>query len=142
METYLIVSSVDSFGKKKQKSLPNIDPSATNAELSEFAQMINGLSTNTYVEATRVDKSNVAESPGPSPSSKEEPIFIIDDGYYEYNGDGQVFGYAYNGSTVLSVMVDRENKNWEISGDVGTVELYASEGEQYAAKMVSYTKGA
>ena len=64
METSInIVSTFD--GKKKQKSMTNINPSATNEELSAVGQMINALSKNNYVETIRINKQNVLE---PSPT--------------------------------------------------------------------------
>lgn len=140
METSInILSTAD--GKKKQKSITNINPNATNAELSEVGQMINALTTNTYVETVRIDKQNVLE-PSPSGGDKTEPIFIVEDGSYEYNGDGKVYGFAYSANGTLSIAIDREEKVWEISGSAGTVELYASEGDNYAAKSVTYVKEA
>lgn len=142
METSInIVSTLD--GKKKQKSLTNINPSATNEELSAVGQMINALSKNDYVETIRINKQNVLE-PAPS-GGKAEPTFIINnDGSYEYNGDGEIFGYI-EGDHLLAI--DRTYKTFYVDFLPPeqpdpmmsyTVTLYASEGTNYAAKSVTY----
>lgn len=58
-KTSLIISSTDSStGKKLQKTLTDINSSATNAQLKSFAQALNNLTTNTYSESNRVDRIN------------------------------------------------------------------------------------
>lgn len=59
MKSSLIINSTDVNGNKKQKAITNINPSATSAQLKEFATRFNALSTNTYDSANIVDKINV-----------------------------------------------------------------------------------
>lgn len=59
MKSSLIINSTDVNGNKKQKAITNINPSATSAQLKEFATRFNALSTNTYDSADIVDKINV-----------------------------------------------------------------------------------
>lgn len=58
-KTSLIISSTSvSDGKKLQKTLTDINSAATNDQLKSFAQVLNNLTTNTYLETNRVDRSN------------------------------------------------------------------------------------
>lgn len=61
MESNLIINSTALNGRKLQKSITNINPRATNAQLQEVAQRLNALTTNTYNGATRIDKIDVEE---------------------------------------------------------------------------------
>lgn len=51
----LITTEINS-GKKLQKTLTDINPEATNAQLVAFTRSLNGLTTNTYVETNRIDR--------------------------------------------------------------------------------------
>lgn len=154
MNTSLIINSTDSNGKAYQKSISNINPEKANATLGEFAQMLNGLSTNTYVNASRVDKSDVTEegggSGGGSTPAKTEPTLTITvdeskfplGGTYTYDGDGDIFAYASEGTLYpLKISVNRTEKTWatDYSGEGGDynldVYLCASEGTNYASKV-------
>lgn len=59
MKSSLIINSTDINGNKKQKAITNINPSATSAQLKEFAQRFTALSTNSYDSANVVDTFNV-----------------------------------------------------------------------------------
>ena len=59
MESALIIKSVDGSGNKYQKTVSNINPDATTAQLDEFAQRVTALTTNTYTGASLIDKINV-----------------------------------------------------------------------------------
>ena len=63
MDTHLIINATQS-GKKVAKAISNINPVKDNAILKEFAQRINGLTTNIYVDATRINKQSVEETGG------------------------------------------------------------------------------
>lgn len=65
MDTNLIINFTNG-GKKGSKAISNINPDKDNSTLKTFAQMLNGLTANTYVDATRVDKMSVEETPAPS----------------------------------------------------------------------------
>lgn len=45
--------------KKRKRSFSDINPEATNTELKNFAQQFVSLTTGTYIETERVDKTNV-----------------------------------------------------------------------------------
>jgi len=129
MQTSIIITSTDPSGKKKQHTVTNIDPTATNAELSEFAQMVNALSTSDYVETNRVDKQNVLES---SPSNKIEAVITVDNsGVVSYNGDGTLY-YQYGESEAYTLR----------SGDLIETEqngyLFATATDNYTAAVLIY----
>ena len=65
MDTNLIINFTNG-GKKGSKAISNINPDKDNAVLKTFAQKVNALTTNTYVDATRVDKMSVNEEGGGS----------------------------------------------------------------------------
>lgn len=45
-------------GKKNQKTLTDIKPSATSEQITNFAKGLNSLTTNNYVETNRIEKIN------------------------------------------------------------------------------------
>ena len=63
MDTSLIINATNS-GKKVTKAITNINPDKDNTILKTFAQKVNALTTNTYVDATRVNKMSVNEEGG------------------------------------------------------------------------------
>ena len=60
MDTNLIINYTNG-NKKGSKAISNINPEKDNQTLKNFAQMVNGLTTNTYVDATRINKQSVNE---------------------------------------------------------------------------------
>lgn len=153
MNTSLIINSTDSNGKAYQKSISNINPEKANATLGEFAQMLNGLSTNTYVNASRVDKSDVTEEGGGSGGSgKTEGVIsltITGDNNYrtysiDYNGDGELFiamgqGAPY-GATLTGHTLEVSNSG---SSTASTVASYvcARDTDNYTAAIAAFYQG-
>lgn len=56
-KTSLVINAVND-GKHIQKTLTDINPTADNGALKVWGQMLNGLTTNTYVKTDRIDKTN------------------------------------------------------------------------------------
>jgi hypothetical protein len=56
-KTSLVINAVND-GKQIQKTLTDINPTADNGALKVWGQMLNGLTTNTYVKTDRIDKTN------------------------------------------------------------------------------------
>ena len=46
-------------GKKISTNISDINPEATNQNIKTFAQMLNSLTTNTYVETTKITKETI-----------------------------------------------------------------------------------
>ena len=61
METSLVIKSKDTNQKEVTKSLTNINPNVSNANLKTAAQMFTSISSGTYYSATRIDKIDVDE---------------------------------------------------------------------------------
>lgn len=78
MQKSLIIESVDTNGVKKQKSIANINPEASNADCGEFAQRLTALSTNTYTGASVIKKMGVdEEDSGSGSTGKKIPTLTI-----------------------------------------------------------------
>ena len=57
--TSLIINTKDQEDKALTKTITNVNANCASSTLKTVAQMLNGLTTNTYVKTDRVDKSNV-----------------------------------------------------------------------------------
>lgn len=78
MDTSLIINATTTAGKKAAKAISNINPEKDNSILKTFAQKVNALTTNTYVDATRVNKMSVNEEGGGGTTG----TIVIDDNHY------------------------------------------------------------
>ena len=74
-KTSVILTARDESGKDLQKSLTDINPDATNAQLMTFAQKLNSMTKNTYISTTRVDKINCDTEPG---DTRPTPTLTLD----------------------------------------------------------------
>lgn len=59
METALNIKSTNTSNKDVSKSISNINPNATNANLYTFAVDFNALSTHSFVNVVRIDKTTL-----------------------------------------------------------------------------------
>ncbi len=57
-KTSAIITYTDANGKAMQKTLTDINPDASSAEIKTFAQKMVGMTDNVYVQTDRVDKIN------------------------------------------------------------------------------------
>lgn len=87
MDTNLIINFTNG-GKKGSKAISNINPDKDNAVLKTFAQMVNGLTANTYVDATRVDKMSVEETPAPTGGLLDPQLACDASGNVTFLGSG------------------------------------------------------
>ncbi len=106
MDTNLIINSTNG-GKKVSKAISNINPEKDNATLKEFAQKVNALTTNNYVDATRVNKMSVEETYSGGGGKTEGVISLtsinnFDQFTVNYNGDGELFIAGPDGVGTLS----------------------------------------
>ena len=162
MTTSVILASTDTTGKKLQKTLTNINPSATSTQLKTFAQGLNGLTTNTYIETNRIDRITCDTDTGSTsttPPAKTTPTLTLqtstattaqifsamegDEGLFEieytYDGDGTLSVATSYADIVATVDQDFLYVAFIGEGSTGTVTLYASEGTEYAAASVTFT---
>ena len=55
------ISTIDQTGKKSQKAVTDINPSASTEQLTNFAQALNDLTNNTYVNSTKVQVTDLSD---------------------------------------------------------------------------------
>ncbi|MBR0290173.1 MAG: hypothetical protein IJQ82_14445 [Selenomonadaceae bacterium] len=99
-KTSLIITSTDQLGKGLQKTVTDVNPDATSAQLVTFATKLNALTTNSYVRTDRVDKTNCdTEASGkqtPTLTLAQSTVTLIGSNKTDYinityTGDGQLF---------------------------------------------------
>ena len=83
MDTSLIINATNG-NKKVTKAITNINPEKDNAILKTFAQKVNALTTNSYVDATRVDKMSVNEQDAGGGSTRELTFTVTKSGVMPY----------------------------------------------------------
>lgn len=66
MKTSLIISSTNSNGVSKQKTIPYVNPNATNQEMVQFGEGLVNLTNATYGGTYRIDKINCDTEPDPN----------------------------------------------------------------------------
>lgn len=120
MSTVSIISEVETpQGKRKQKSYTNINPNATNKQLSDFAVRMNTLTDNRYGTTYKIEKTNVDTESGdtrPVPTleiwnaDKTEVITTANGQsgqavvvFIKYTGDGQLFTNVDKPSTTINM---------------------------------------
>lgn len=94
-------------GKKVSKSLGFINPDVANSIVGGFAQMVNSLSNDTFVNAEVVKKMDTTEEDTgggstPAPAGKPVPTLFVtdnrdDSGTITYSGDGQLSAFIAGG---------------------------------------------
>lgn len=57
--TSIVMNSVDQASNKSTRSITHVNPSATQTELKNFVEGLNGLTTNTLADARRVDTTDI-----------------------------------------------------------------------------------
>ena len=161
------LTATDNTGAKVKTNISNVNPEATNTTVKNFAQMLNSLTTNSYVQTAKTislicdtdQDITPTPSPTPTPSEKLTPTLTLenasatmaeifaamqtDEGLYEnpitYNGDGVLSVATSYADIVSTVDQDFLYVSFIGEGTTGTVTLYASEGTEYAAASVTFT---
>ena len=111
-KTSLVINAVND-GKAVQKTLTDINPAADNVALKVWGQMLNGLTTDTYVKTDRIDKTNcdsVVEKLTPSLVYGE----TLEDGLVRswiLAGPGRAIKMTYTGDGELYIM-NNDNTSW------------------------------
>ena len=73
----LILTSTSNQGKKLQKTITDINPNTGAVALKGFAQKLNAMTTNTYVQTDCIDKYNV-DTEIPPVDTRQTPTISID----------------------------------------------------------------
>lgn len=67
MATNILIESIDASGKKIQKAVTNVNPTASNSDLKDFAESLNALTGNTYVGTVKVDREDITTAAAKTP---------------------------------------------------------------------------
>lgn len=137
-KTSLIINSTYD-GKTIQKTLTDINPAADNTALKTWGQMLNGLTTNTYVKTDRIDKTNcdsVVEKLTPSLviDSSESPLVRSE------AVQGKYVKVNYTGDGTLSI-VNNDETSWATTfrKNPNSGELYLYMGIIHSATEANAT---
>lgn len=68
MATNILIESIDGNGKKLQKAVTNVNPTASNTDLKNFAEQLNALTNNTYVGTVKVDREDISDGSKTAPT--------------------------------------------------------------------------
>ncbi len=134
-------------GKKVSKNIGYVNPDAPNSLVGAFAQMVNGLTNDTYVNSEVVKKMDTTEeeqTPTPAPAGKTEGVITVtEDSYFtvNYNGDGELYcvlGYEENEAKWVTIqsgenISDYINDNsWNYPNGIF---VFAPETDNYTAAV-------
>lgn len=145
-------------GKKLQKTLTDINASASSEQIKTFTTALNRLTTNNYIETNRVAKTNVDTEEVPT-GGKKAPTFTVgtrytgDENYaacfpLTYDGDGTVTAVAAVGSqgsirthngTYADNVVSFKSIGLET---IPVVTITATETENYGSAGITITNSA
>lgn len=160
----ILTSTAAGTGKKLQKTITDVNPEATSAQLKTFAQKINALTTNSYVQTDCIDKCNVdtetaldsstidtRQTPALSLATVPSLAEINSDTTtshlhgIRYDGDGLVYAYRKSGCLYLAIALYSNNQIYfnkagaSLAATAGTIVLGATGGENYKPIEVEYT---
>lgn len=144
-------------GKKLQKTLTDINDSASSEQIKTFTTALNRLTTNNYIETNRVAKTNVDTEEVPT-GGKKAPTFTVGERYegdhfaacfpLTYDGDGTVQAVAavgsqgsirtYNGTYADNVVTF----NSIGSETIAVLTITATETENYGSAGITITNSA
>ena len=97
--TQIIIDATDSNGRSVKKTVPNINPAATNSQLATFGNMFNQLTDNVYGNTTKITKVNCDTEA--NPPARFGPIKVYRLGDLE--------------NECTSLTFDELNRGWENS---------------------------
>lgn len=145
----IVIEQKNLSQKKLTTTITYVNPSQsiTNNQLKNFAQSLISLTTNSYIDAELVNKTDIDESREPT---KIEPTLTIGSWsaitYQDksgvqaditYNGDGNLFA---NTTKLVTFYGSNPIKLFVGTTDSFTGTLYATEGDTYAAKSVNFSR--
>ena len=99
-------------GKKLQKTLTDINAAATSEQIKTFAQALNNLTTNNYVETNRIEKTNVdtEEAGGGGSSKPAHTLTVTRDWWSSSAALSMSIAFTYDGNlTNLKAYTNRSN---------------------------------
>ena len=164
-DSNIVITSTSPQGKVLQKTLTDINPAATNAQLATFGTMLNALTDNQYGKTVKITKVHCdAEAGGgdtrPVPTlqiwnaQKTEVITTANSQngqslavYIKYTGDGKIFTSVDTRGCAVRIAEDLDQNNYAgtfltIAGDAGTDIVFTfmtPETDNYQAASVTLT---
>lgn len=121
----LILTSTSNQGKKLQKTITDINPNAGAVALKGFAQKLNAMTTNTYVQTDCIDKFNV-DTEIPPVDTRLTPTMTFPENQpptslsglgnliaVAHTGDGNVYVRRNSGCTGIDFTM-----GWESGGNI------------------------
>ncbi len=153
-----VIITATKSGKTIQKSLTDMNPEATNAQLATFGTMLNALTTNTYQKTDRITKVNCDTEPGggtkPTPTITLNPSTIALSGISENDrtlvststtSDGQIYvrpmNPDVNSNVVYAAMNGTSIALRKLTGASGARTFYVgvTETDSYKGVEVEFT---
>lgn len=130
-KTSLILEATDTSGKKIQKTFTDVNPEASSADLKTFAQMCNGLTSNTYVRTDRINKINCdTEESGDSSSSSSKTAASIT------FTDGNEFSIA---SVKQDIAAGNFSRAFNYNGDADIADFYTTTSNSDAKMATAFS---
>ena len=149
------ISTVDQTGKKSQKAVTDINPTATNEQLTDFAQALNDLTNNTYVNSTKVQVTDLSGNGG----TLTRPIVVkfngdvvegdelevplnetVTFGVYQANTDGEpVFIDALAYAKMVNCTSDQPT---ELTGSYFSTKVYGAQPYKWSGKITEIKSNA
>lgn len=134
-------------GKKVSKNIGYVNPDAPNSLVGGFAQMVNALTNDTFVNAEvvkRMDTTEEEQSGGgtPAPAGKTQGVITYENGVVTYNGDGELYcvaGYEENEAKWLTIQSGDNAVDFMTQYDWDSppyIFLFAPETDNYTAAVL------
>ena len=138
-ENSLIINATANNGAKLSKSITDINPDASNADLNAFAEGIYALTNNTVSAVTKVTKEELTNRV--SPLNATTPIYNLDNSLHTYTVDISTLTVTANVDiaatetypTLAINFVSYAVRNAYASNCYAQFKIQAATGEEYAS---------
>ena len=91
MNTSILINATRD-GKTVKKTVTNVNPDKSNADLKTFAQMVNNLSNDTFASGNRINVQSLDEQ-------KRKPTNSFTSSFQSFTSDGEYIGHGFTFST-------------------------------------------
>lgn len=135
----VIITSTNTNGQTLQKTLTDINPDAGNTELKTFAQMLNGLTDNTYGKTDRVIKYNCDTEAG---GGKQTPTLQFWGGSTPFDKTSGTSVYKSNDTTLYFIKYDGDASNVYVDFDPADPNLLIAPGALNNSSLPAYINAA
>ena len=119
-QTSITIKSTNADDKIVNKSIPYVNSDATNEDLAEFGSALNALTTHSYLETNRVDKSNCDTEQPPDIvigdfTQSQSAVELVWTAARTYNGSGELYGATalWNGRTI-PLHFQKDGNSWSV----------------------------